>query len=166
MKSVQIKKLALSSIAAAAMIAIVTPSAQAASPASANYNVIINLTSECTVAVTGGDITLNYTAGGAAATGTTSADVTCTNTLPYTLSMNGLTGAGVYGPLTDASTGLDYTVAFNGAGTAGADVVSAGNGVAQAITIGANITAGQMGTCLGATCNNGAGAVQTVYVNY
>jgi spore coat protein U-like protein len=164
MNNFQMKKIALSSIAAAAMIAIVTPSAQAVSPASATYNVIINLTSECTVATTG-NITLNYTAGGAAQTGTTTANVTCTNTLPYTLSMNGAPTAGVYS-LTDVPTGLNYTVAFNALGTGGVDVAGTGSGIAQGITIGANITAGQMGTCVGATCSNGAGAVQTVFVSY
>lgn len=163
MKSLQLKKLAASSIAAATMFAVTT-GAQAAN-VSNPFNVIINLTSACTVSIPA-NITLNYTAGGAAATGTTSTNVKCTNTLPYTLSMNGLVGAGNYGPITDAPTGLDYTLSFSAAGTGGADVVGAGTGLAVAVTIGANIAAGQMGTCLLGTCNNGAGAVQTVYVNY
>jgi len=153
---------------AAAMIAALStsiPSAQALND-SATFNVIINVTAACTVVMTGADITLNYTAGGAAQNGSTTADVTCTNTLPYDLSLNGLVGAGNYGPITDGATGLDYTVAFNAAGTGGADVTGqTGTGAAVGITIGANITAGQMGTCTG-NCNNGAGALQTVYVNY
>ena len=158
------KKIAVSTIMAAAMF-VSAPAVQAASQNS-TFNVIINLTSACTIS-TPANITLNYTAGGATVSGSTSANVNCTNNLPYSLSLNGLVGAGSYGPLSDAATGLNYSVAFNAAGTAGADVLAqTGTGLPVAITIGANIPAAQMGTCATATCNNGAGAVQTVYVNY
>ena len=168
MKSIQMKKLAVSTVVAAAMFAAMSPAqALVGLNASTTFNVTITLTSGCTIAMTTppGDIALAYTDGGATATGTTSVDVTCTNTLPYTLSMNGLVGAGNYGPINDASTGLNYTVAFNAGGTAGADVNGAGTGVAQTVTIGANITAGQFGTCALGSCV-GTPQAQTVYVNY
>jgi spore coat protein U-like protein len=132
--------------------------------ATATFPVTITLTSACTI-TTPAAISLAYTAGGGAVTGTTSTNVACTKTLPYTLSMNGVAGSGQYA-LTDASTNLNYTLAFNSTGTGGADSSGTGSGAAVAVTIGANISAGQYGTCSSASCTNGAGDTQTVYVNY
>ncbi len=147
------------------LLAVIASMPSQAATASSTFNVVINLTSACTIS-TPANLTMNYTAGGAAVTATTSANVNCTNTLPYTLSMNGTIGAGKYA-LTDAATGLNYTLAFNGTGTGGADATGVGAGAtASVVTIGANIAAGQWGTCATAACTNGAGVVQTVYVNY
>jgi len=99
------KKLAASTIAAAAMFAAMTPAAQAAN-VSDTFNVIINLTPSCTISTAPGDITLNYTDGGAAVNSSTTVGVTCTNGAPYTLTLDGLLGASNYGAFTDADTGL------------------------------------------------------------
>lgn len=149
--------------AVAGLLAAVVSAPSFAASASNTFNVTITLTSACTVSAPA-NVALAYTAGGATVTGTTSTNIQCTNTLPYTLSLNGLKGAGVYAK-TDASTGLNYTLAFNAAGTGGADVTGTGTGAAVAQTIGVNIASGQFGTCATATCV-GTAQVNTVYVNY
>jgi hypothetical protein len=147
MKRLQIKKLALSSIAAATMLAAAIPAAQAATAASGNFNLIINLTSVCAVS-TPGDVTLNYTSMGAAANASSAFDITCTNTLPYSMATDVAGGTAV---------GLNYTLATSAAS-------GTGNGVAQGYTVDAGITAGQAGTCGTALCSSTT--VHTVTVTY
>ena len=165
MKSLQMKKIAVSAITAAAMFAAISPAAQAAN-VSSNFNVIINLTPSCTISTAPGNITINYTDGGPAVNSSTTMGVTCTNGAPYVLSLDGLSGAGTYS-FTDADTGLPYTMSFTGAGTGGADTGTlSGTGAEVAATIGANIIATQYGTCLGGVCNSTNNEVHIVYVNY
>lgn len=157
------KKLSLA--IAAIMAALVSLSAQAVS-VSNTFNVTINLTALCTI-TTPANVALAYTSFQlAAVTGTTQTTLSCTTSLPYTLSLNGLPTAGVYSKI-DASTGLTYTLAFNGTGLSGADMTGTGTGVPLPVTIGVNIAGGQSGSCTtaGGVCN-GTAQVQTLYVTY
>jgi hypothetical protein len=145
MKSLHIKKIAISTIAAVSLLAI--PAAQAATATSGNFNLTINLDSVCSV-TTPGDVTLNYTSLGAAANASSAFDVTCTNLLPYTMATDVAGGTVI---------GLNYTLATNAAG-------GTGNGVAQGYTVDAGITAGQSGDCALGTCSSTT--VHTLTVTY
>jgi len=154
MKSLQIKKLLASTIAAAAMIAS-APSAQAASVIS-NFNVDITLTSACSVS-TPGNLTFAYTALQAApATASSPFNITCANLLPYTV---GVSGANV----TDNAVGLAYSLVVTapvGGGT--------GTGASQIYSIDGTIAGGQAGSCVSASCVNTAATnkAKTVTVTY
>lgn len=155
MKSVQLKKLATSTIVAAVLFAATT-SAQAASVVSGGFNVDINLISACNVS-TPGALSLTYTAlQTTAATATTPFTVTCVTGLPYTVAVSNPN-------TTDDAVGLLYnlTVAAPvGGGT--------GTGVAQNYSIDGTIPAGQAGTCTTASCTNATATnnVKTVTVGY
>ena len=165
MKSLQMKKIAVSTIAAAAMFASL-PSVQAATLSSSNFNVIINLTPTCSVSTQPGDITLNYIDGGAAVNSSTTMGVTCTNGANYQLSLDGAAGLSTYS-FTDADTGLPYTMSFTAAGTGGADTATlSGTGAEVSATIGANIAALQSGTCPGGVCTSTNPEIHFVVVNY
>jgi hypothetical protein len=162
-KEIVMKK--LFKIAAVAMLgftALVSSGVNAAT-ATGTFNVNINLTALCTVA-TIGDVTLNYTSLGAEQTGNTSASITCTNGVPYTLSLS-------TPPATDAITGIAYTTALTGT------IPAAGTGSAQSVAITVTAAAGQAGNCIApgtwtaSVCSNGtaaqnAGKVQTLTVTY
>jgi len=165
MKSHQMKKLAVSTIAAAAMFAAL-PAAQAATLSSSNFSVIINLTPTCSVSTQPGDITLNYTDGGAAVNSSTTMGVTCTTGANYQLSLDGAAGSSTYS-FTDADTGLPYTMSFTAAGTGGTDTGTlSGTGSEVSATIGANIAASQSGTCPGGVCTSTNNEIHFVVVNY
>ncbi|NMM05583.1 spore coat protein U domain-containing protein [Polaromonas sp.] len=136
----------LLSIVALSMLALsgllTAPAHAAAVPA--NFNVLINLTSACLL-TTPADLTFNYTSFQAgAASGSTTFNVKCTNTLPFALSLD-------LASVTDAATNLAYTLALSGA-------TAAGTGVNQLITVTGTMALGQVGTCATATCTNGASA--------
>jgi spore coat protein U-like protein len=83
-------------------------------------------------------VTVNYTSfQGTAATGTGSFQMRCTNTTPYSLALDAVSGTAL---------GLNYAV---GLGTVGTSSVpsQAGTGVAQSYSVAASIAAGQSGTC-------------------
>ena len=93
----------------------------------------------CTIA-TIPNITLAYTAfNGIAATATTSAPVTCSNNLPYTMAVS---------PTSGVSAGINYSLSLPATGT--------GNGFSQSIIITATAPAGQAGTCATGTCTGNA----------
>lgn len=123
--------------------------AQAAT-ATGDFNVSITLTSKCeinsTAASTGAvvsDIALAYTSfQTTAATGSTSFNVRCTNSLPYTLALDATT-------VTDQALNLDYSLSLSSAG-------GTGNGTDQAYTVNASMAGGQSGTCATTTCTNAA----------
>lgn len=148
MKSLQMKKLAASTFAVAALITAGTPAAQAASVAS-NFNVDITLTSACSIS-TPTNLSFAYTALQATnATATTPFSITCPTNLPYTLALSGAN-------VTDDAVGLAYTLAITsplGAGT--------GTGAAQNFSVDGTIASGQSGTCLTATCTNTAATNKT-----
>jgi hypothetical protein len=157
MKSLQMKKLALSSIAAAAMLASAIPSAQAVTATSGNFNVNITLSPSCSV-TTPAAINLTYTSfQGTTSTGSSGFSVTCTNSLTYTPTVSGAA-------TTDNAVNLAYTLGLTapvGGGT--------GTGAAQAYTVDATIALGQSGTCNSLTsCTNAAATnqVHTVTITY
>jgi spore coat protein U-like protein len=151
MKSLQLKKLAASTIAAAMMFAVTAP-AQAAT-VSTTFNVDISLSPLCSV-TTPANLAFNYTSfQPLAATATTPFTVTCPNLTAYTVSVS--SGA------TDDAVDLTYNLAVSAPG-------GTGNGVAQSYAINGTIAAGQGGTCTSVPCTNALATnnVQTVTVAY
>ena len=152
----QMKKLAVSTIAAAAMFAATAPAAQAATASSGAFDVDITLTSGCTVA-TPANLAFTYTSFQvAAATATSPFNISCTTSLPYTVAVSGPA-------VTDDAVNLAYTLAVTapvGGGT--------GTGAAQAYSIDGSIAAGQAGTCATGSCTNAAATnkTKTVTVTY
>lgn len=82
------------------------------------------------------------------ATATTSAPVTCSNQLPYTIAVS---------PTSGVSAGIYYTLSLPSSGT--------GTGAVQNITITATAPAGQAGTCTTSSCI-GAAQPHTLTVTY
>jgi hypothetical protein len=155
----------LSKIATVAMFgfaALVSSGANALT-ATGTFNVNINLTASCTVG-TIADVTLNYTSLGLVQTGSTSAAITCTNGVPYTLALS-------TPPASDAITAIAYTTALTGT------IPTTGTGGAQSVAITVTAAAGQAGDCIApgawasSVCANGSvaqnpGKVQTLTVTY
>lgn len=134
-------------LAAAATIAF--GSANAATTGPTNFNVVVNLTSSCSISAVS-DVTFTYTsfqAGPAVAT-PGNFTVSCTNGVPYTMALDAAGGTVI---------GLNYTVALSSAG-------GTGSGAAQAYTITGGMVGNQGGTCGAATCVGTS--VRTVTVNY
>jgi hypothetical protein len=154
MKSLQLKTLAVTIIAAAGLSALTVPAARAASPLnSGNFDVSITLTPSCTVS-TPATINLTYTSFQPTdATGSSNFDVKCTNTLTYTPSVFGAA-------TTDDAVNLDYTLGLTapvGGGT--------GTGVAQTYSVDATIPYGQSGDCNSlTTCDNSLATNKAHYV--
>ncbi|MEQ1589991.1 MAG: hypothetical protein ABL902_06535 [Gallionella sp.] len=155
MKSIQLKKIAASTLAATMLLAAAS-SAQAASVISGGFDVNVNLISACNVS-TPGAMSLTYTAlQTTAATASTPFVVTCVSGLPYTVAVSS--------PNTiDNAVNLSYSLAVIppvGGGT--------GTGVAQNYSIDGTIAAGQTGTCTTANCMNTAATnkAHTVTVAY
>jgi spore coat protein U-like protein len=95
------------------------------------------------------DISISYTAfRTTAATGTTAAGVTCSNSLPYTMAVS---------PTSGTSAGISYSLSVPASGT--------GSGGSQSITITATAAAGQAGSCATGTCI-GAAQPHTLTVTY
>ena len=120
--------------------------------AAGTFNVNLTLTSKCeinsTAAATGAlitDLAMSYTSFQAsAATGSTSFNVRCTSSLPYTVALDSAT-------VTDNALNLVYDlslVAPVGGGT--------GTGLNQGYTVNGSIAAGQGGACATASCTNAA----------
>ena len=149
----------LSKIAAVAMFGIAALASNvvnAASPATGTFNVNINLTASCSIG-TIPDVTLAYTSFGGAVSAPTTANVKCTNLLPYALSLSPA-------PATDDVVNIAYTTALTGT------VPTAGSGGDQPVTITVSAIAGQAGTCstIGGICNNttATNKVQTLTVSW
>lgn len=161
-------------IAIASMLA--STGAQALT-ATSNFNVNINLTASCSIAPMS-DITANYTSGQIAAlTGAavqTTAAITCTNGVPYSVALDTGSGGTSFGPLLTAysdsslsgGVGITYALGLS-------DSTFTGNGTAQNVTIQATFGAAQAGSCATATlvsggCNNSANAarLRTLTVTY
>ena len=151
----------LSKIAAVAMfgIAALASNVANAGSASGSFNVNINLTSSCSIGAIA-DVTLAYTSfQPGIASVATSANVTCTNLLPYTLSLSTPIAS-------DPTVAIAYTTAFTNTPP------TAGTGAAQAVGITVSAVNGQAGTCStpGGACTNAATAaldkVQTLTVSW
>lgn len=95
------------------------------------------------------NITLAYTAfRSTAVTATTSAPVTCSDQLPYTMAVS---------PISGVSAGINYSLSLPASGT--------GTGLSQSITITATAPEGQAGTCATGTCT-GVAQAHTLTVTY
>ncbi|MGE5615921.1 MAG: spore coat protein U domain-containing protein [Bacillota bacterium] len=102
------------------------------------FPVSIATPATCSVTTAPGPVAFGtYVALGSAVNASASFAVTCTNYLPYTMSLDA--GSGVI-------VGLRYTLALDAAS-------STGTGAAQTHSITGNLAAGQAGTCSAATCS-------------
>jgi Spore Coat Protein U domain len=152
MKSLQLKKLAASTIAATMMFAAAS-SAQAAGTVSTTFNVDISLSPLCSVS-TPANLAFTYTSFQAtAALATSPFTVTCPTGTAYTV--------GVTGGATDDAVNLTYNLALSAAG-------GTGNGVAQSYSVDGTIASGQGGACTTVPCTNALATnnVQTITVAY
>jgi len=142
------KKLLLS-VAVATALAAAAPVAQAAST-TANFNVTVNLTSKCEVTAGPTDVAFTYTSfqvGASTATGG-AFGVRCTNTLPYTMSLDATSGTVI---------GLAYTLGLSASSGTGAGLTGASYSVTG------NMAAGQSGDCATtALCSGTQARVLTV----
>lgn len=117
--------------------------------ATATFPVTVTVSPKCAVTTPPGVLTLAYTSfQNTAATGSTSFAATCTNALPYSLSLDATSGTLL---------GLTYSLAVP-AGT------FIGTGLAQSYAISGSIAAGQVGTCAAATCSGTA--THSVIITY
>lgn len=132
-------------VAALGTAGLVSTGVQAQSPATGNFNVVINLTPGCQIAVIP-DINLNYTSfQPGPSTASTTANVSCTTNLPYSLSLDTVA-------VLDDAVNLNYTMDIPG-GTGPFN----GTGAVVGHQIDATILANQAGTCANpAGCSNAA----------
>jgi len=146
MEMIMNKRLALA-VALASMFAAI-PAANAAGTATGNFNVTVNLTSKCEVVSAPTDVAFTYTsfqAGAATATGG-AFTVRCTNTLPYTMSLDAASGT---------VSGLNYTLSLSAAS-------GTGNGAGQNYSVNGSMVSGQAGTCALGSCSGTDARVLTV----
>lgn len=124
-----------------AVAAVAALTAGAAQAQSANFDVVINLTSACEFG-TVNNVTFSYTSFQAAASTATGGgfQVRCTNTLPYTLALDSTS-------VTDDAVNLAYTLSLSAAG-------GTGSGAFQNYTVSGSMASGQAGTCATASCTN------------
>lgn len=107
-------------------------------------------------------ITFNYISSGSAANTSSPFGITCTNTTPYTLSLDaggvGYTGSfsSPTGTYTNSATNLTYSLTL--------PTTMAGTGLAQSYTMTGYMAAGQGGKCTAATCS--ATDIHTLTVSY
>lgn len=129
-------------VAALCAAGLMSSGAQAQT-ATGNFDVVINLTSACTLS-TITNVTFNYTSNQVAVANSTGGgfNVACTNTLPYTMALDQTN-------LTDATVNLAYTLALSAAG-------GTGTGANQPYTVNGTMAGGQGGTCGAASCDNTA----------
>ncbi len=117
--------------------------------ATGTFPVTVAINPNCVFTTPPGAITLNYASFQTTnATASASFSATCTNALPYTLSLDATSGTLL---------GLTYTLSVP-AGT------FTGTGLAQAYLINAAIAAGQAGTCATATCTGSV--THTLIITY
>lgn len=139
-----------SKIAAVAMFGFAAMGANAAT-ATGTFDVTINLTPTCSVSLpTTAIVVLNYTSFQTApATGSTSLNIKCTNTLPYVASLSGVS----------TIAGINFLVAPT------APFPTSGTGANQAIALDVTAAANQSGTCAVAAGCTGT-ETQTLTVTY
>ncbi len=132
-----------------AALAAWLPTADAATT-TANFNVTVNLTSKCEITAGPTAVAFTYTSfqvGASTATGG-AFSVRCTNTLPYTLSLDATSGTVI---------GLAYTLSLSAAGGTGAGLTAA------SYTVNGNMVSGQSGDCATtAVCSGTSARILTV----
>lgn len=113
------------------------------------FGVAIITSPTCTLTSPPGNVSFTYTSFQAvAASAATSFGVTCTTSLPYTMSLDATSGTLV---------GLAYSLALS-------QTAGTGTGGAQTYAINGTIAAGQAGTCATAICS--ASATRTLTISY
>jgi spore coat protein U-like protein len=156
------------------MAAMMSAPVQAVTTATGNFNVVINLTAVCAVNSTGnGSVNFTSLSGQTAATAAT-ASITCTNALPYTVTLNGTGASNVYSytdtyaaGTNDNGTDLSYTLTLaqsGGTGTLSTAGANAGSGAAQTYSITPAISGSASGRCAtaGGACSNTKAHVLTI----
>jgi spore coat protein U-like protein len=154
------RKLLLTALMSLATLASATAQAQTAT---GNFNVVITLNSSCALntPVNGAMAYTSFAAGQSSATAAT-INVRCTNTLPYTATLNGATSTttNVYS-FTDTTLALDYQLTLAATGLTGTGT-NAGTGANQAYTITPAVVTAQGGTCALASCPSTAAHTLTI----
>jgi hypothetical protein len=162
-------------------VGLMTSTGAQALTASNTFNVNINLTASCNVA-TMSNITANYTSLQASALSgasvQTTAAITCTNSIPYSVALDTGSGGTSLGSLqtlySDAAVGITYLLTLSGPALS-ATATSVGSGAAQNVLVQATFGAAQAGSCAGALatatangCNNSANSarLRTFTVTY
>ena len=144
------KKILLPLVAATSILA--AASANATSTPASSFNVTVNLTSACSVTSAPTPVAFNYTSGQAGAAsptvGSGAFQVTCTNSLPYTLALDATSG-------TFTTVGLNYTLSLSSSS-------ATGTGSAQSFTVGGSIAGSQSGTCATASCADTSARTLTI----
>ncbi|MEQ1526795.1 MAG: spore coat protein U domain-containing protein [Gallionella sp.] len=109
------------------------------------FPVIINAPASCTLTTPPASVAFTYAAFRTTpAIANSSFALTCSNLLPFTMTLD--TTVGVV-------TGLNYTLALNTLNTGGVNPLSSvGNGLAKTFFINGTMAAGQAGTCTSAAC--------------
>lgn len=148
-------------LVALATLAFVITGANAATTTS-TFNVKLTLTSQCFVNIlaTGPssqvttDVTMAYSAFQTTdAQGTTSFNVRCTNTLPYSIAVvNQADSAAGINYFLKLAAGATAAYATAASATAATLTTLTGSGIDQQYTIGVDAPSGQAGTCATATC--------------
>jgi spore coat protein U-like protein len=125
-----------------------TPSSGGARNYTGTFPVAIHRGASCSISNAPGSVALNYTSFGPPANANTTFGATCTNQLPYTMSLDTTSGTLL---------GLNYSLALSAAS-------ATGTGVEQTYTITGTMAAGQVGTCATTTCS--ASQPHTLTINY
>lgn len=118
------------------------------SAATGSFGVSIFTPATCTISSAPGPLVFDYSAFGPAIAPSVAFGVTCTNALPYTLSLDAPGGTLV---------GLNYGIALSA--TSGVGI-----GAQQNLSIVGSMAAGQPGICTGAVCSGSA--VHTLTITY
>lgn len=137
------KILSIAALSLLSLSSLFTAPAQAVgtSTAAGNFDVGVTLTPKCEI-TTPSAMTISYTSFQTGpSTGTSTANVRCTNTLGYELTLDTATA------VTDTDTNLDYTLSLSAA-------TGTGTGINQLVTVTGTMASGQSGTCATASCTN------------
>lgn len=138
-------------------------------PNTASFTATVTINPYCKFSTAPGAVSFSYNSlQTTAAAASSSFGISCTNLLPYSVSLD------LYS-VTDSAVNLAYTLnlgqSIRPAGSAyspGAPLSAVGNGTAQTISIDGSMAAGQAGTCNLATCTNAASTnnVRTLTITY
>lgn len=149
--------------AALSVVALASMPVHAQQSVSGGFNVVINLAATCQIRTPSiADLTLAYTSfQTAATTATTNFNLRCTQSLPYTISLQSASataGAGFGAQTAGTNTALPYTLAINNNSGTGTGLTE----INHIIT--GTIAGGLSGTCATANCSDTI--ARTVFVNY
>lgn len=126
---------------------------------SGTFPVTIVAPATCTLTAPPAGVAFSYTAfRPTAALASTTYGVTCSNLLPYTMTLDATVGV---------VTGLNYTLALNTLNSGGVNPLnSTGTGVAQSFFINGSMAAGQAGTCASTAAACTGAQVRTLTITY